>query len=106
MRMDVSEVRNRDSRSEPEQRAKRGGALTTAEAAATVETPAIKIKAAKIPYRVPDEADLPARLASVLSVLYLIYNIGLDGLERPSLRSEAIFARTPSFSGFSASASR
>jgi RNA polymerase sigma-70 factor (ECF subfamily) len=49
-----------------------------------------KIKAAKIPYRVPDEADLPSRLASVLSVLYLIYNTGLDGRERASLRSEAI----------------
>jgi len=49
-----------------------------------------KIKAARIPYRVPDEADLPSRLASVLSVLYLIYNSGLDGPERASLRSEAI----------------
>jgi RNA polymerase sigma-70 factor, ECF subfamily len=49
-----------------------------------------KIKAAKIPYRVPNEADLPERLRSVLSVLYLIYNIGLDGPERTSLRSEAI----------------
>ena len=49
-----------------------------------------KIKTARIPYRVPDEADLPSRLASVLSVLYLIYNSGLDGPERASLRSEAI----------------
>ena len=49
-----------------------------------------KIKAAKIPYRVPEEADLPARLRSVLSVLYLIYNTGLDGPGRASLRSEAI----------------
>jgi RNA polymerase sigma-70 factor, ECF subfamily len=49
-----------------------------------------KIKAAKIPYRVPDEADLPERLRSVLSVLYLIYNTGLDGPKRTSLRSEAI----------------
>jgi RNA polymerase sigma-70 factor (ECF subfamily) len=49
-----------------------------------------KIKAARIPYRVPDETDLPSRLASVLSVLYLIYNTGLDGPERASLRSEAI----------------
>ena len=46
-----------------------------------------KIKAAKIPYRVPEEADLPERL---LSVLYLIYNTGLDGPKRASLRSEAI----------------
>jgi RNA polymerase sigma-70 factor (ECF subfamily) len=49
-----------------------------------------KIKAAKIPYRVPDDADLPSRLAPVLSVLYLIYNTGLDGPERASLRSDAI----------------
>jgi RNA polymerase sigma-70 factor (ECF subfamily) len=49
-----------------------------------------KIKAAKIPYRLPDEADLPARLRSVLSVLYLIYNTGLDGPDRASLRVEAI----------------
>jgi len=49
-----------------------------------------KIKAAKIPYRVPEEPDLPERLRSVLSVLYLIYNTGLDGPERARLRSEAI----------------
>jgi len=49
-----------------------------------------KIKAAKIPYRVPSEADLPERLRSVLSVQYLIYNTGLDGPQRASLRSEAI----------------
>ena len=49
-----------------------------------------KIKAARIPYRVPEEADLPERLRSVLSVLYLIYNTGLDGPGRASLRSEAI----------------
>jgi RNA polymerase sigma-70 factor (ECF subfamily) len=49
-----------------------------------------KIKAAKIPYRVPDEADLPERLRSVLSVLYLIYTTGLDGPDRASLRTEAI----------------
>ena len=49
-----------------------------------------KIKAAKIPYRVPYEAELPERLRSVLSVLYLIYNTGLDGPERALLRSEAV----------------
>jgi RNA polymerase sigma-70 factor (ECF subfamily) len=49
-----------------------------------------KIKAAKIPYRVPDEAELPARLRLVLSVLYLIYNTGLNGPDRASLRIEAI----------------
>ncbi len=49
-----------------------------------------KIKAARIPYRVPGKPDLPERLRSVLSVLYLIYNTGLDGPERAPLRSEAI----------------
>lgn len=49
-----------------------------------------KIKAARIPYRVPDDADLPERPRSVLLVLYLIYNIGLDGPERAPLRGEAI----------------
>jgi RNA polymerase sigma-70 factor (ECF subfamily) len=49
-----------------------------------------KIKAARIPHRVPGEADLPERLRSVLSVLYLIYNTGLEGRQRASLRSEAI----------------
>ena len=49
-----------------------------------------KIKAAKIPYRVPKEADLPERLRSVLSVLYLIYNTGADDPDRSGLRHEAI----------------
>ena len=49
-----------------------------------------KIKAAKIPYRVPADADLPERLQSVLSVVYLIYNTGLDDPERSSLRHEAM----------------
>jgi len=49
-----------------------------------------KIKVAKIPYRVPAEADLPERLRSVLSVVYLIYNTGLDDPERGSLRIEAL----------------
>jgi len=54
-----------------------------------------KIKAAGIPYRVPAGAELPARLGSVLSVLYLVYNTGADDLERESLRSAAIrLART------------
>ena len=48
-----------------------------------------KIKAANIPYRVPAEADLPERLRAVLSVLYLIYNTGLDDPQRSVLRSEA-----------------
>ena len=49
-----------------------------------------KIKAAKIPYRVPAEADLPDRLRAVLSVLYLVYNTGADDPERASLRSDAL----------------
>ena len=49
-----------------------------------------KIKAAKIPYRVPAEPDLPERLRSVLSVVYLIYTTGANDPERASLRGEAI----------------
>ena len=49
-----------------------------------------KIKAADIPYRVPDEAELPGRLRAVLSVLYLIYNAGADDVRRRDLRAEAI----------------
>jgi len=49
-----------------------------------------KIKAANIPYRVPADADLPERLRSVLSVMYLIYNTGLDDPERAVLRIEAL----------------
>ena len=45
-----------------------------------------KIQAANIPYRVPAEADLPTRLQSVLLVVYLIYNTGVDDLRRASLR--------------------
>ncbi|MDQ3789280.1 MAG: RNA polymerase sigma factor, partial [Actinomycetota bacterium] len=37
-----------------------------------------KVKVAGIPYRVPDPAELPNRLRSVLSVLSLIYNAGAD----------------------------
>jgi RNA polymerase sigma-70 factor (ECF subfamily) len=48
-----------------------------------------KIKTATIPYRVPAAADLPGRIRAVLAVLYLIYNTGVDDLERSVLRSEA-----------------
>ncbi len=49
-----------------------------------------KIRAAKIPYRVPAESELPERLRPVLAVVYLIYNTGADDPERASLRGEAI----------------
>ncbi|MFV2000132.1 MAG: RNA polymerase sigma factor, partial [Acidimicrobiia bacterium] len=49
-----------------------------------------KIKAANIPYRVPADADLPGRLRSVLLVMYLIYNTGVDDPERAALRVEAV----------------
>ena len=47
-----------------------------------------KIRAARIPYRVPREADLPERLEPVLAVVYLIFNHGYR--ERPELAAEAL----------------
>jgi RNA polymerase sigma-70 factor (ECF subfamily) len=49
-----------------------------------------KIKAAKIPYRVPEDHELPERLRPVLAVVYLIYNAGLTSPAEPNLCSEAI----------------
>ena len=50
-----------------------------------------KIKAANIPYEVPAASDLPMRLRSVLSVLYLIYSAGADEIvRRAQLRQEAV----------------
>ncbi|MBB4905167.1 RNA polymerase sigma factor [Actinophytocola algeriensis] len=49
-----------------------------------------KIRDAGIPYRVPYEADLPARLGGVLAVLYLIFNEGYSTVDRPELSAEAI----------------
>jgi RNA polymerase sigma-70 factor (ECF subfamily) len=46
-----------------------------------------KIKAARIPYRVPAPEHLPGRLRSVLTVLYLLYNARLTN---PDLAPEAI----------------
>jgi RNA polymerase sigma-70 factor, ECF subfamily len=49
-----------------------------------------KIKAARIPYRVPAAHELPDRLRPVLGVVYLIYNAGLTGPAEPDLCAEAI----------------
>ncbi len=55
-----------------------------------------KIKAARIPYRVPSAEDLPARVSGVLAVLFLVFNEGYlatgpdtDPI-RPDLTAEAI----------------
>jgi RNA polymerase sigma-70 factor, ECF subfamily len=49
-----------------------------------------KIKAARIPYRVPQAPELPDRLRPVLAVLYLVYTAGLTGPADPGLCTEAI----------------
>jgi RNA polymerase sigma-70 factor (ECF subfamily) len=49
-----------------------------------------KIKAARIPYRLPADHELPERLPPVLSVVYLIYTAGLSSPIERGLSSEAI----------------
>lgn len=55
-----------------------------------------KIKAARIPYRVPAAEELPARLSGVLTVLFLVFNEGYLASDpdsdpmRPDLTAEAI----------------
>jgi RNA polymerase sigma-70 factor (ECF subfamily) len=80
--------------------------LTTEEIAQAFLTPAptlaqrivrakAKIRSARIPYRVPDPAELPARLGAVLRVIYLVFNEGYaassgTSVTRHDLSSEAI----------------
>jgi len=80
--------------------------LTTEEIAHAYLTPAptlaqrivrakAKIRDAKIPYQVPTRADLPARLDSVLHVIYLVFNEGYSAssgssVVRHDLSTEAI----------------
>ena len=54
-----------------------------------------KIKAARIPYEIPERSQLPGRLGQVLQVIYLLYNEGYKstegaGLMRPELAAQTI----------------
>ena len=49
-----------------------------------------KIKAARIPYRIPQDHDLPDRLRAVLATVYLVYSAGTERPDGACLRGEAI----------------
>jgi len=53
-----------------------------------------KIKAARIPYRVPADHELPDRLRPVLAVVYLVYNAGLSSPAATGSLSRGYPART------------
>ncbi|MGI5243765.1 RNA polymerase sigma factor [Dactylosporangium sp. CA-139066] len=77
------------------------GGLTTPEVAKALLVPEAtmakrltrarqKIQNARIPYRVPPDAELPSRLTGVAATVYLIFNEGYDDLRRADLTGEAI----------------